>query len=208
VSETKRPCRNGSEKIGRAFKKARLLKADIVFIDESGFLMAPLVRRTWAPRGKTPILLHRGRWHKKVSAIAALTVPAHRKRVGLYFSLLSNANFTAGRVVQFLRNLRVQLQKPLIVVCDRSMTHRAKIVNKFLKRNSKIHREFLPPYAPDINPVEMLWGHLKGNPLANFAPVDEKALASTTRYHATRLKGRKDLLRSFLYATPLFSRPK
>jgi transposase len=171
-------------------------------------MMAPLVRRTWAPRGQTPILLHRGRWHKKVSAIAALTVPTRRKRVGLYFSLLSDANFTAGRVVQFLRHLRLQLQKPLIIVCDRSMTHRAKIVNKFLKRNRTIHREFLPPYAPDINPVEMIWGYLKGNPLANFAPTDSKALAYVTRYHATRLKSRKDLLRSFLCATPLFSCPK
>ena len=182
------------------------MNADIVFIDESGFLMAPLVRRTWAPRGQTPILLHRGRWHKKVSAIAELTVPPRRRRVGLYFSLLSDANFTARRAVQFLRNLRAQLQKPLLIVWDRSQTHRAKIVNRFFERNSKLHRDFLPPYSPDLNPVEMVWGHLKGNPLANFAPTDAKSLAYTTRYHATRLRRRKDLLRSFLYATPLFSR--
>lgn len=172
-------------------------------------MMAPLVRRTWAPRGQTPILLHRGRWHKKVSAIAAITVPVRRKRVGLYFSLLSDANFTASRVVQFLRNLRSQLQKPLLIVWDRSQTHRAKVINRFFERNRKLHRDFLPPYAPDLNPVEMLWGHLKGNPLANFAPTDTAALAYTTRYHANRLRRhRKDLLRSFLYATPLFSRPE
>ena len=170
--------------------------------------MAPLVRRTWAPRGRTPILLHRGRWHKKVSAIAALTIPARRRRVGLYFSLLSDANFTASRVVQFLRNLRAQLQKPLLIVWDRSQTHRAKIVNRFFERNSKLHRDFLPPYAPDLNPVEMLWGHLKGSPMANFAPTDSKALAYMTCYHANRLRRRKDLLRSFLYATPLFLRPE
>jgi transposase len=170
--------------------------------------MAPLVRRTWAPRGQTPILLHRGRWHKKVSAIAALTVPPRRKRVGLYFSLLSDANFTASRVVRFLRSLRSQLQKPLLIVWDRSQTHRAKVVTRFFKRNGKLHHDFLPPYAPDLNPVEMLWGYLKGNPLANFAPADAKALAYTTRYHATRLRHRKELLRSFLYATPLFSRPR
>jgi transposase len=170
-------------------------------------MMAPLVRRTWAPRGRTPILLHRGRWHKKVSAIAALPVPSRRRRVGLYFSLLSDANFTASRVVRFFQDLRAQLQKPLIIVWDRSQTHRAKITNRFFDRNSKLHRDFLPPYALDLNPVEMLWGHLKGNPLANFAPTDSKALACMTRHHATRLRRRKDLLRSFLYATPLFLRP-
>ena len=171
-------------------------------------MMAPLVRRTWAPRGRTPILLHRGRWHKKVSAIAAITIPPRRMRVGLYFSLLSDANFTASRVVQFLRNLRSQLEKPLLIVWDRSRTHKAKVIDRFFERNSKLQRDFLPPYAPDINPVEMLWGHLKGNPLANFAPTDTKALAYTTRYHANRLRSRKDLLRSFLYATPLFLRPQ
>jgi putative transposase len=127
--------------------------------------------------------------------------------VGLYFSLLSDANFTATRVVKFLRGLCSQLQKPLILVWDRSLTHRAKILDKFFARHLNLYREFLPPYAPDLNPVEMLWGHLKGNPLANFAPTDGKALAHATRYHATRTGRRKDLLRSFLYATPLFSRP-
>lgn len=171
-------------------------------------MMAPVVRRTWAPRGQTPILLQRGRSHQKVSAIAALTVPSHRRRIGLYFSLLSDGNFTAVRVIRFLRELRRHLQKPLIIVWDRSNTHKAKIVSRFFERQTRLHRESFPSYAPDLNPVEMLWGYLKGHSMANFAPTNVHTLSRTTRYHALRVRRQKSLLRSFLYATPLFSRPK
>ena len=58
--------------------------------------MAPLVRRTWAPRGMTPILAQRTRSRQKVSAIAALTLAPRRRRVGLYFSLYPDANIAGG----------------------------------------------------------------------------------------------------------------
>jgi transposase len=183
------------------------MKADIVFIDESGFMMAPVVRRTWALRGRTPIFRRTGRSHRKVSVIAALTVPPRRKRVGLYFSMYSDANITALRVRTFLRHLSRQVQKPLLVVWDRSNTHRAKLMNRYFARAKRMHRDYFPPYAPELNPVEMFWSYLKCNPLANFAAPDLDTLSRSTRYHAGRLRSRKELLRSFLYATPLFSRP-
>jgi transposase len=168
--------------------------------------MAPLVRRTWALRGRTPIFCRTGRAHRKVSAIAALTVPARRKRVGLYFSLYPNANITALRARSFLRQLSRQIQKRLLVIWDRSNTHRAKLMDRHFARSKRMHRAYFPPYAPELNPVEMLWSYLKRNPLANVAAPDVDALFRTTRYHARRLRSRKELLRSFLYATPLFSR--
>ena len=61
-------------------EKARHLNAYLVFLDESGFLLIPTVRRTWAPRGQTPVLYHRYR-HDKVSAI---TVSPVRQHCGLY----------------------------------------------------------------------------------------------------------------------------
>lgn len=156
--------------------------------------------------GRTPILHQQGRSHGKVSAIAALTVPPCRRRVGLYFSLHREANITAIRVVRFLRHLVRQLQKTILVVWDRSLTHRAKVVLRLLRRSKRLRTFFLPAYAPELNPVEMLWAHLKHNPLANLAPADPGQLSRATRYHASRLRHRKNLLRSFLYATPLFSR--
>ncbi len=171
-------------------------------------MMAPLVRRTWAPRGQTPVLYQKTRSHKKVSVIAALTVPPKYMRVGLYFSLYSNANVTSDRVIRFLRHLCRQIQSPILVIWDRLMTHRSKAVNRLLQRRKNLHCEFLPPYAPELNPVEHLWGHLKTNPLANWAPRDLESLAYAARYQTGCLRKRKSLLRSFLHATPLFSCPK
>ncbi len=79
-------------------------------------------------------------------------------------------------------------------------------MDRHFARSKRMHRAYFPPYAPELNPVEMLWSYLKRNPLANVAAPDVDALFRTTRYHARRLRSRKELLRSFLYATPLFSR--
>ena len=171
-------------------------------------MMAPLVRRTWAPRGQTPVLYQKTRSYKKVSVIAALTVPPKYMRVGLYFSLYSNTNVTAKRAVRFLSHLCRQIQGPIMVVWDRGMAHRAKVVNRLLQRRKNLHCDFFPPYAPELNPVEQLWGHLKTNPLANWAPHDLESLAYKARYQTGRLRKRKGLLRSFLYTTPLFLRPE
>src|SRR3990172_7010272 len=72
-------------------------KAALVFIDESGFLMAPYVRRSWAPKGATPVLYQCGRSHQKVSAIAALCVSAERSTVRCYFRLHPAANIETSR---------------------------------------------------------------------------------------------------------------
>lgn len=183
------------------------MNARLVFIDESGLMMAPLLRRTWAPRGCTPVLYQKTRSHRKVSAIAALSLAPRYRRVGLYFSLHKDSNITARLVVRFLRALRRQVQRPLLILWDRLSTHRAVVVQRWLRRQSKVHVDFFPPYAPELNPVEPFWGYLKGNPLANWAPKEIDDLAVKARYHASRLRDERDLLRSFLRATPLFSRP-
>ena len=178
-----------------------------MFIDESGILMAPLVRRTWAPCGKTPVLYQRTRSHEKISMIAALTVPPKKNRVGLYFSLHSS-NITAKLVTRFLRNLSRHIQKPLIIVWDRSRPHKAQTTQIFLRRNKKLQVFFFPAYAPELNPTEFLWAYLKNNSLSNFPMYDIKTLGAVARYHSSKIKHRPNLLRSFLYATPLFLHPK
>ena len=180
------------------------MNAVIAFIDESGLMMHPLVRRSWAPCGQTPILHQKTRSYSKVSAIAAVTVAPQNARVGLYFCLLSNANFKGDRIVDFLRHLRQQVQRPIVVVWDRLMAHRGGPVKRFLRRNRRVHIEFLPPYAPELNPVEPLWGYLKMNPLANFAPTELSELHGKARRSIKAMQRRYGLIRSFLYATPLF----
>ncbi|MGH7386961.1 MAG: transposase [Candidatus Methylomirabilales bacterium] len=180
----------------------------MAFLDESGVLMAPLVRRTWSPQGHTPILLHRTRAHQKVSVIAALCVPPSRDRVQLYFRLHPNRNITAVEVVAFLRQLRHQLGGPIVLLWDRLRAHRAVKVQTFLTPPTRIHPVFFPPYAPELNPIEYAWGYLKGNPLANWAPLDVDGLVAGARHANRALQHRPDLLRSFVHHSPLLLRLK
>jgi transposase len=184
-------------------KNATRLNATIAFLDESGLLMAPLVRRTWAPRGQTPILLQRTRSRDKVSMVATLTVSPRRRRIGLYAALLVNANVNAERLVEYLRALLRHLRGPLILVWDRLNVHRSALVKALLRRHPRLQTELLPPYAPELNPVEGVWGYLKLNPLANHAAGGALDLARTALGHTRRVARRPSLLRSFIHRSGL-----
>jgi len=171
-------------------------------------MMAPFMRRTWNPRGETPLLRHCGGTHRKVSAIGALCVAPDRNDVRLYFRLHPNANINAERVVGFLGQLLAQVDAPTILIWDRLNAHRAYRVQDFLAEHRQLTTEFFPPYAPELNPIEYVWGYLKLNPLANLAFFDLEQLTTTARRHTRSLQRKPDLLRSFLRHSPLSLRLK
>jgi putative transposase len=162
-----------------------------------------LVRRTWSPRGKTPLFYQRGVHRRKVSVIGALTVSPKRRRVGLYFSLIAELNVDAYWLVAFLTAMARHLRGPVILIWDRLNVHRGSVVQRFLQRHPRFRVELLPAYAPELNPVETVWSYLKLNPLANFAPSDVHELASVATRHTRRLQRRGGLIRSFLNSCPL-----
>jgi transposase len=180
----------------------------LVFLDESGFLMMPLVRRTWAPRGQTPFLHHRTNSYRKVSAIAALAVSPGRDHVQLFFRLHPQANINALAVRVFLRHLRRHIQCPAILIWDRFLPHRARLVQSHIAKIRAWHSEFLPAYAPELNPTENVWCHLKTNAMANEALYELDDLAQSARRHGRSLQRRESMLRSLLKHTPLFLRLK
>lgn len=156
-------------------------------------MLQPCVRRTWAPRGVTPI--HRS-WdrHDRTSAISALTVSPERRHVGLYFSLQRD-NFHGVEVVRFMRRLQCQLGKKLLLVWDRLNVHRA--AAKALTRSDAITVEWLPPYAPDINPVEAVWCHAKYVDMANLLPADIDDLECELMISLALQRTDQTLLRSY-----------
>ena len=185
-------------------KNAKRLNVHLVFLDESGLLMAPHLRRTWAPIGTTPILYQRTRSREKVSMIAAITISPQRQRLGLYFSLLPNENVTMENLIPFLRQLRVHLPRGFLLLWDRLASHKGIDRRLFRERSGKIQAEFFPPYAPELNPVEGVWAYLKMNPLANLAPHDAIELSRRARSSTQKIQGDQGLLRSFLHRTGLF----
>ncbi len=87
----------------KIIRRARWRKAHLVFLDETGFMLTPTVRRTLAPPGKTAILKSWDR-HDRISALSAVTVSPKRRRLGLYFRLLpDDANAHSEDTVAFLR---------------------------------------------------------------------------------------------------------
>ena len=149
-----------------------------MFLDESGFQMTPVVRRTYAPRGKTPIV---EAWHRKgrVSAISAVTVSPVRGRPDLAFHLLpDDANAHGEDTVGFLAQLRSRLGDRLTILWDQSRIHqRSSAVKAYLAEHPEIVTEDFPGYAPDANPDEGVWGWAKYH-LPNSAPVDTDELRS------------------------------
>ena len=167
--------------------------------------MAPLVRRTWAPRGKTPILYQCTRSYKKVSAIAALCLTPDQQKIHLYFRLHVNVSITAHEVKSFLKILFRQIpHHPLIIVWDRLTAHRAKIVQRLFCRKLKRYNYFFPPYAPELDPVEYVWEYLKMNPLVNMPASDVVALAKSARKNGRSLRYKHNLLQAFLKHSSLF----
>jgi transposase len=163
-------------------------------IDESGFLLSPLVRRTLAPRGKTPILKTKARYREKVSITAALTLSPRRHRLGLYWRTHPKSFVNAERTADFLRALMRRLHGAVIVVWDRGTIHSGEPIQQLLHDFPRLTLERLPPYAPDLNPVEYLWSHLKYGRLANFVPDDIFDLNAVLGRHLLTLRKVKHFL--------------
>src|ERR1051325_6880367 len=99
-------------------KKAHGQRAALVLIDESGLLMAPLVRRTWAPRGQTPILKQRGKHRERVSVAAALCLSPDQDRLRLVYQTLVNGYFNNERTALFLESLMREIPGRFLVIWD------------------------------------------------------------------------------------------
>jgi transposase len=150
-------------------QQAAQTKAHLVWIDESGYLLAPLLRRTWAPRGQTPILRQRARHRDKVSALAAFTLSPGGRRRGLYFQTYPREYINNVKVAAFLRRLLRHLRGRVIVVWDGGNMHKGEPIRQVLADYPRLRVERLPAYAPELNPVEQLWGQTKYGQLANYA---------------------------------------
>src|SRR5206468_7130508 len=90
-----------ADEFPRILREAFRREAHVAFLDESGFMLMPLVRRTLARRGQRVFIRCSAR-HDRISAISCVTLSPHAMRVGLYFGFLINENFHGEEVVGFL----------------------------------------------------------------------------------------------------------
>lgn len=105
---------------------------------------------------------------------------------------------------KFVLHLLRHLAGPIILVWDNNQPHRSYRVRELvLAAEGRLHLEFLPPYAPELNPDEYVWAHLKKDELGNLCPKDLPELRGAIRHAVMRTRARPTLLRSFLQASGL-----
>lgn len=177
----------------------------LIFVDESGYHFHPCICRTWAPRGETPVIKQQMRSYSKVSAIAAVGTRVNSRRARLFFRLFPGRNIRAREACQFLLALLRAVKGNIIVVWDNIPFHRSTKVRRLQKLHSRLQIEYLPPYAPELNPVEFLWRWTKYARLANSATVSSADLHRKAFGANRAAQRRKNLIRGFLRASSLFS---
>lgn len=187
------------DELPRIVREAFQRQAHLVFLDESGFQLTPSLRRTFAPRGQTPVLECWDR-RDRISALSCITLSPLEGHPGLYFELLPvNRTVHAEDVVEFLRDLRRQLRGPFTVIWDRHGIHsKSQVVQAFLAETPDIVVEDFPGYVPELNPDEWVWGWTKYGRLSNLAAWDSNELWDHVVMALIDLKFQPELLNAFL----------
>lgn len=178
-----------------------------MFTDEAGLLMAPLLRSTLAPRGRTPRLLQRASHRDKVSVAAAVwRAPGPAGLVRLAYRTYPDRHVNNERYAAFLADVLAERLRgvPVIVLHDRGNMHRGEPVDALDADVARlVGFEPLPAYAPELNPVEAVWNWLKYDELANLAPRDVPHLDRVVRDRLDALHWDQPRLRAILASSPL-----
>lgn len=188
----------------RIRKKARRQGAHLALIDESGLLMAPLARRTWAPRGRTPESVRKSGTREKVSIAAAVWLSPRRDRLGLFSRTLANGYFDSWYVAAFLEAMLKELSGRFVVVWDGGPMHKGDPIRALVGHfGERLDLERLPPYAPMLNPVEPLWSWLKWGRLSNLGPRDAHELDARVMAELAKVHQDQAFLRNLFHASDL-----
>jgi transposase len=177
-------------------KNARRRGQTIVFIDESGLSERPTLVRSWAPVGQPPVIQYSFHW-TQLSAIAGISFWR------FYFRFFAGAIRTA-QLLEFLKALRVHLRGPLLIVWDRLNVHRSRAVAQWVEdQQGEVQLEFLPAYAPELNPVEGIWNHLKNREIANLCASTIQEVGRYARRRLRSMQRRPKLITAFWQQTQL-----
>jgi putative transposase len=173
-------------------------------IDESGLMMGPLLRRTWAPEGQTPTITQRGAHRQKVSVAAAILLSPRRDHLGLYSHTLAGGYFDNWYVTAFVEAMLKERDGRFVVVWDGGTMHKGEPIAAMETHFAdRLSLERLPPFAPMLNPVEWLWSWLKWERLSNLAPLDVRELDARVIAELAARRDDQSFLRNLFHASEL-----
>jgi transposase len=171
-------------------QRAKSKGARIFFADEASMRGDYHAGTTWAPQGQTPIVKASGQRHSvnMISAISSL---------GELQFMLVQGTTTAEVFKQFLRQLMLGAQQPIILVVDGHSSHKAKLVKEYVaSTDGMLELYFLPPYSPQLNPDEQVWKNIKERVAKQF-PKDKHELRSMIHKALERLQSLPEIVRGF-----------
>ena len=172
--------------------------------DEAGFMMNPSVKKTWAPRARTPIVPYRNRRQKKVSVLGAVALHARSGRIDLLCDFHPDSYVRGEQAAAFLHRVLAEYPSgPVDLIWDNLAAHKAPIVKELLADHARLTLHYLPPYAPDLNASEGIWCITKHHRMANHTISSLEQLHAEAERHLSDLGKDQQLLRSCFHAAGL-----
>lgn len=174
--------------------RAKRLGAKIFFLDEAGVRSDQVLGRTWGLRGHTPEVATSGR-RQSVNAISAVNAR------GEFWYEIYRERLNATRFVALLRNFMKRRRVPVILVLDSHPAHNAKVVAEYVQSlRGRLELHFLPGYAPELNPDEFVWNHLKRQGVSKKPLHADESLHSRVAADLAAIQARPALVQSFFRA--------
>src|SRR5207244_1545771 len=181
-------------KFPRLRARAKRAGAKIFFLDEAGVRSDQVLGRTWGLRGQTPEVATSGR-RQSVSAISAVNAR------GEFWYEIYTERLNAPRFVELLRHFMRGRKSPVFLVLDGHPAHIANAVAQYVQRLAgRLELHFLPGYAPELNPDEFVWNHLKRQGVSKTPLRRDESLRCRVQTDLTRIQSRPALVRSFSHA--------
>jgi transposase len=204
VQRNEQAIREWREKVWPMLRmQAQKERRTLLFTDESGFYLLPGRVRTYAPSGRTPIL-HEFQTRDHLSVAGAVTENGYR-----VYTMVRQKALNGSNMIEFLKHLLHVAGSRLLVIWDGSPIHRRQMVQDFVTNlHGTIRLERLPAYAPDLNPVEGLWQHLKHVELRNIATRDLEELHLEFHLAIGRIRNKQQLIRGFFQGALPHSGPR
>lgn len=174
--------------------RAKRRGAKIFFLDEAGVRSDQVLGRTWGLRGQTPEVPTSGK-RQSVSAISAVNA------LGEFWFEIYTERLNATNFVELLRHFMRRRKSPVFLVLDGHPAHIAKSVARYVQSlRGRLELHFLPGYAPELNPDEFVWNHLKRQGVSKKPLLKNESLRQRVHADLTDIQSRPALVRSFFKA--------
>jgi len=175
-------------------RRARKNGADIFFLDEAGIRSDSPLGRTYGLKGRTPVVKTSGK-RQSINAISAVNSK------GAFWYNVYPGRLNAVSFIQFLRDFMKRRRRPVYLVLDRLPAHKTKSVEAYVQSTrGKLELHFLPTYAPDTNPDEFVWHHLKQNGTSKKPLRTNESLKDRVTADLSAIQSDPALVRSFFMA--------